>query len=623
MSLPELVVTGSRLEARAGETQAAVHVIDREEIASSHVDTVLELLRSLAGLHVDQAGGRGGVSTAMIRGADPNFTLVLIDGVKVNDPNNSRGGSFDLSTLSLDNVERIEIAAGPLSSMYGSDALGGVIHIITRDGKGEEPAVSAEASGGRFDFYRMLVEARADRGRWHYSWAGSYQNSGESVEGSAFSSAQVTGQTGVSLTEAMDLKAVLRFSSSEAESFPDDSGGPLFAVIRETEKRDQDELGLALKWALKSSDTWNFLADWDYFHRQEDIDSPGVAPGIRDPLGIPANQSDNELDRHALSLAARHSGQRTNWVMGLSATLEEGESLGSLDFGGFVVPTSFSLSRGVLAPFIEVRQEVLPDLFLHGALRVDFPEGFKAEYSPRLGAVYTLKSSETRLSVNWGEGFKLPSFFALGHPLVGNRGLKPETSESVDLRVSQPVFQGRGELNLTLFHNKFFNAIDLAEGPPPILVNRSKVTTRGAEAGLAFKLGKSWRWKGSVTFVDSDIEGTEEELRNRPKWRGGTSLAWMPTDTFNLRAEAFTVGEVPDSSIPTGDVDLSSYTRVDLAASWTPRPTWDIFLRVDNLLDADYEEFAGFPAPGITPVIGVRKTFSAPLRKRPGSGNML
>ncbi len=88
----------------------------------------------------------------MIRSADPNFTLVLIDGVKVNDPNNSRGGLFDLSTLSPDNVERIEIATGPLSSMYGSDALDGVIHIIIWDGKGEAPAVSAEASGGRFNF---------------------------------------------------------------------------------------------------------------------------------------------------------------------------------------------------------------------------------------------------------------------------------------------------------------------------------------------------------------------------------------------------------------------------------------------------------------------------------------
>ncbi len=174
---------------------------------------------------------------------------------------------------------------------------------------------------------------------------------------------------------------------------------------------------------------------------------------------------------------------------------------------------------------------------------------------------------------------------------------------------------------MTLFHNKFFNAIDLAEGPPPILVNRSKVTTRGAEVGLAFKLGKSWRWKGSVTFVDSDIEGTEEELRNRPKW-WGASLAWMATDNLNLHAEAYSVGEVPDSSIPTGDVDLSFYARVDLAASWTSRPTWDIFLRVDNLLDADYEEFAGFPAPGITPVIGMRKIFPAPKPKRSGSGTL-
>ena len=147
VELEPVVGTATVAPTPLGRTTAPVTVISHEQIAAQQATSVTELLRQVPGVHIDQAGARGGISSVYVRGSDPNFTVVLIDGVKVNDPTNSRGGSFDFSTLSTDNIERIEIVRGPLSAVYGSDALGGVIDIITRRGT-EVPNGSVESRQG-------------------------------------------------------------------------------------------------------------------------------------------------------------------------------------------------------------------------------------------------------------------------------------------------------------------------------------------------------------------------------------------------------------------------------------------------------------------------------------------
>ena len=129
LALEPVIVTATVAPTPLDQTTAPVTIISREQIAAQQATSVTELLRQVPGVHIDQAGARGGISSVYVRGSDPNFTVVLIDGVKVNDPTNSRGGSFDFSTLSTDNIERIEIVRGPLSAVYGSGALSGVINI--------------------------------------------------------------------------------------------------------------------------------------------------------------------------------------------------------------------------------------------------------------------------------------------------------------------------------------------------------------------------------------------------------------------------------------------------------------------------------------------------------------
>jgi vitamin B12 transporter len=295
---------------------------------------------------------------------------------------------------------------------------------------------------------------------------------------------------------------------------------------------------------------------------------------------------------------------------GVDVEREEGASDGALVVPGgptTEIPTRFRLERTVYAPFAELQLVSSRGWTLYGGARVDVPDDFASRVSPRAGGQYRVESTRTTVRVNWGEGFKLPSFFALANPIVGNPRLGPETSESLEVGVLQTVARGV-EVGVTAFRSRFFDLVDLAEGPPPRLVNRSEVTARGVELTgdlVRFaRLGLS----AHLTYTETDIKGTDERLRNRPKWRGGVRARYQPRSDLVVGLGILYVGAVLDSSIPTGDRELGDYVRVDLTATWTPRPRWQLWLGVENALGARYEEAVGFPAPGIAVRVGVRVT---------------
>jgi outer membrane cobalamin receptor len=608
LELDPVVISATVAPTPLGRASASVTVITREQIDAQEARSVIDLLRQVPGVHIDQAGGRGSVSSVYTRGGDPNFTVVLIDGVKVNDPTNSRGGSFDFTTLNPEDIERIEIVRGPLSAVYGSDALSGVINIITR--KGESKATRRlELAGGRYGYWRTVAEARGMLGVLDYAVSGSYVDNGEPVEGSEFENTAFSINMGVPPADNMELRWLVRHAKSDAEAFPDDSGGPRFAVLRAVERRDIQELTMGLTLTHTPFPWWEYQVQFGLYNRNEDIASPGVAPGPRNPFGIPPSLTKNVFWRHELTL--RHLfpvSKGVQLAVGAQAQFEDGTSTGSLDLGGFPVPTSFRLSRDIWAPFFEVQLSVLPGLLLQGGARVDLPQGFDTEVSPRVGASYTFAPTGTTLRGSWGEGFKLPSFFSLGHPIVGNPALQPETSQSFDAGVTQTLWGKRLTISVTYFHNEFTDLIDFDEALNR-LVNRSKVTTEGVEASLNLVPWPRLSFLAHLTYLKSDIKGTDEQLRNRPEWRGGFSIRWRALAMLEVLLKALFVGEVLDSSIPTGDVGLDAYARVDLTVHWTVNPTVAVFLTVDNLFDADYEEFVGFPAPGINPRLGVRVRF--------------
>lgn len=606
VALDPIVVTGELPPTPLSSTTSQVTVIHRDGIAARQADSVTDLLRQVAGLHVDQPGARGGVSSVYLRGADPSLTLVLIDGIKVNDLTNNRGGSFDFSTLNTDHIERIEIVPGPLSAVYGSDALSGVINIITRRGEAQGSR-QAELAGGRFGHIRTRFQAQGLLGEMDYALSGAYLDNGEPVEGSEFHNTTLHANLGFPIGDTMELRWLGRYARSDSEVFPDASGGPDLAVLRDTEEREIEELVLGLTFDHEALDWWTYQFRFGLSHRQEDSVSPGVAPPPGNPFGaVPGSTSDATFRRYELTLAHTLSPIKgVDVTVGAQAQFEEGSNRGSLVFIG---PTNFDFSRDTYAPFVNVQIALLEGLRVQGGVRVDWVEDFDREVSPRVGAAYTIAATNTTLRVNWGEGFKVPSFFSLADPVVGDRNLKPETSMSVDAGITQRLWDDRVTLRVSYFFTKYDDLIDF---DPTIfrLANRDEVDIQGVEMNLHVQPWPALRFSSHLTYADSDIKDSSAELRNRPRWRGGFDINWRALTTLNVNLALLTVGDNLDFAVPTGERELDAYVRVDLAATWTVRPNWELFLAIDNLFDADYEEAIGFPAPGINPRGGVRARF--------------
>ncbi len=607
-SAEEIIVTGSRVPSAPEDIGANVTVLDREFFSVEKPANVADLLRRVVGVHIDAVGGRGGTGSLYLRGADPNYTLVLIDGVRVNDPTNARGGSFDFSLMEVADIERVEIARGPYSAVYGGDALAGVINIVTRRGQREKTSGSLDAMAGVDDLRRVALRAGGPAGAGSWSFGVSDSREGSMVPGNRFESQQASGSFVTELGAATSLVVSGRYGQVERAGFPDDSGGPQFAAIRDTERRDGREavLGASLQHEVGDA-TYSFSLG--YFDRRDDIDSPGVAPGVRDPFGVPPSVVVSNLERWNATLSGtQRFTNRFTLVYGVDFQEEEGVSDGALDFG-FPVPTSFALRRTMWAPFTEARIETAFGLSVQAGLRVDFADGEDSVTSPRLRLAYDIGDSGFRVAGSWGKAYKLPSLYALGHPLVGNPELNPERAEAQELELSQSAADGRWKWSATLFDNVYRQAVDFDPGPPPMLVNRRRVDTQGVELAGELRVAETWWLGANVTHADHDIAGSDAELRSRPEWRGGAFAHWAPTSDWKFSVAATHVGTTPDSSIATGDVRLGAYTRVDVSASWRVSERIETYFAVDNLMDEEYQEFVGFPAQGIAPRIGVELSF--------------
>jgi vitamin B12 transporter len=604
-----VVVTGSRVATLPEDIAANVTVLERADFDVEKPAKLSDVLRRVAGIHVDQVGGRGGTGSLYLRGADPNYTLVLVDGVRVNDPTNARGGSFDFSTFDMSNVERIEIARGPYSAVYGGDALAGVINIITRQAPAESVRGSVDAMAGAHDTRQLALNVAGPAGNGTWSIGASDSNEGEQIRGNDFESQRLSAGYHTELGRGTQLSLSARFAQSERAGFPDDSGGHEFAAIRAVETREADEalFGAGISHA---TDGASYSLTVGYFDRDDHIESPGVAPGVRDPFGVPPSLVDSSIERlTATFTGTRRFSERVELAYGAEFQREQGSSEGELDFGGgFVLPTSFDLSRRSWAPFAEMRLQSDFGLSAQAGVRVDKPDGENSVTSPRARLAYDF-AGNLRLAASWGKAFKLPSLYALGHPLVGNPGLVPERAESHELQLSQHFAGGAAGWSLTWFEGEFRNAIDFDSGPPPMLVNRNQVDTEGLEFAGRYRAGEHWSFDGSITHAKSRITATGGELRNRPDWRGGFGAHWSPLSTLKFSASATYVGESFDSSIATGDVDLDAYTRIDVSAVWQLSEKVETWLAIDNLTDENYQQFVGFESRGLLPRAGVRLSF--------------
>ena len=609
-----MIVTATALPTSALHSPASVRLITRKDIDRQQAHRFTELLQQVAGLHVDEMGGRGGTSSVYIRGGDPNFTLVLIDGVPINDPTNQRGGSVDLTTLTPERIQQIEIIRGPLSARYGSEAVSGVINIRTQAGEKDSHQL-LRLAGGRFGYTREVLQANGPLGPVTYALSFSHTRNDEQVENDRFELGTVGWHVNWLEDLPFNLRLTGQFTHTHSRAFPEGSGGSRLAFLQDTERRKTYELVSGFHLDYQLFDDWEHELSVNLFRRTQDSDNPGV---LATPVqfGIPPNTSETTYTRiqptwiHSVRLAPEWS-----FAGGVQHTAEIGKRRGTqaLTFLGARSDqqTNFENTRSTTALFTELSTTLLDTIQITGGLRLDIPEGFGTELSPRIGMNYRATSS-TRLRGGYSEGFKLPSMASLGDPVIGNSGLKPETSRGWDLSVLQSFVENTAEFEVTYFRNTFSRLIDLEPSLARMgvfqLVNLRTVKTQGVELSTTLTPLTGYTIQGYVTYLDTDIEGSSDPLRNRPKWSGGLILVAEPLPSWTIRTQVRAIGRRFDLQIPTQEDRVSGYVKADLTITYRPTTNWSLFGKLENFTNSRYEEFLGFEAPGIVFRFGLTYT---------------
>ena len=597
--LPPVVITASRLPVVASATGASTTRLDRDDIERIAPSSTAELLRGLPGLHVGHAAGAAYVH---LRGGDPNHTVVLVDGIQVNDPTDARGGAFDLDSIDPSEIERIEILRGAGSSVHGSDALAGVIHIHTRERPGRT-WVSGE--GGGLGYTAFAAGAGANAGRAALGVGVHHRGGGEAVDGHEYRTRGGHLQATIVGTATGLLRLTARVADDERTSHPEGSGGAAFAILDELEAREGRQLQLGAR-AVRPLGADTDLDAWIALARQHtEVTSPGAVDPGNPFASVPASRTDTRFRRTTAGVAVRTSAVGLQLSALTEIEDERGDSEGSIDLGqGQPTPTAFDRARQTRSLAIEALRPG-DALTLHAAVRLDDAEGLGAEWSPRLGARYRWSSTGTELALSWGQAFKQPSLYAIGHPLVGNPELVPETSWTVDGGVTQSVAGGRIVVGLTGFHTRYRELIDF-DFETFRLVNRSEVRVDGGEVTAMASLPAGLSLNGTASLATTEIEATGERLLERPEWILDTALDWQSGRGHRARVRVTVVDAIPSASVATGPSRLEGYARVDGSLSLPLDGRVRLQVAIDNVLDADYDLAVGAPAAGITPRVGLR-----------------
>jgi iron complex outermembrane receptor protein/vitamin B12 transporter len=583
---------------------SSVSVLDAQQIEALNKTSVADLLKTLPGLLVEEQGGPGGLTAVSVRGGEANFTLVLVDGVEVNDPTNTRGGGFDFANLNPGLIDRIEVVRGAQSAIYGSDAVAGVINIITRRPAGAHQQ-TASAEWGEDDYADYSASALGRRGAFDYTLEVARRDDGEPVDGSERETDSANIRFGWRPTDAQEFGLGYRYLDGDRESYPEQSGGPELALNDDLDESDYTRQIFSLGWNVDMSPAWRSAVKASRFRAEEHFVSPGIEPYLE----VPPNASDTDFTRDYVSWT--NSLTPLPWVtvsLGADYRHEDGESDGYIEFFGNRNPTDFELDRDTTGVFSGITATPHEALLLQGSVRYDDPDEFDSETSWQAGARFT-PVTDVILAANWGESYKLPSFFALGQALVGNPDLEPEQGESWDIGVAWQAVETL-RLGATWFDNDYRDLVDF-DDETFRNVNRSKVQTSGMELQLDWQPFADLTLRTQGTYTDIDVKNEDSRLTGRPQWVASAVVQWQVAADWLAALDYQYSGEQWAASRHTGEEvteEIDDFHRVDWVLQWQVVEAWQLRLSLDNILDEDYETAVGFPAPGREFRLGVKFT---------------
>jgi vitamin B12 transporter len=624
VEIPGVVVTATPVPLPVGALGSHVSVLDGEDLRARGITRVADALREAAGVTVVRGGSFGAVTSVFMRGGESDYVQVMVDGVAVNQP----GGNVDLAGLTTEGVERIEIVRGPTSALHGSDAVAGVINIITRRGEGPTSG-SLEVRGGSFGSLDGVARVQGGSETASYGVTLSRQaTDGILAFNNDHENAVLTGSARLRLDPRTRADLTVRLQD-RSYNFPTDGSGNV--VDRNQSTFDQaSTVGLTV--ARRVGDDLELRALLTLHDQETGTDDAPDGPA--DTLGFYGFQSVNSLRRSSADL-------RANWSAAEGLVVTAGAEL---EHQGL---RTFSQSLSAFGPSTARSEEGRSNRagYLHGVwsagpvdanvgLRVEDNEQYGRFTSWQLGSAVRLAEG-TRLRLAAGRGVKEPTFFeafASGFAR-GNPDLDPETSSSWEVGLEQEVGSGV-QLRATWFDQAFEDLIQFTSSPPdpdaPNFFNVAAADSRGLELSAqggwrSLRAGATWTWL-DTEVVDagfaqgagaSFVEG--EALLRRPENHLQAHLTGAAGDRVRWTTSLRWTGQRSDrdfTTFPAEPVTLDAFTVVDVglqARVLEPeggRPGVRLSLRGENLTDAGYQEVFGFPAPGRGLYVGLRLGWS-------------
>ncbi|MGJ8535702.1 MAG: TonB-dependent receptor plug domain-containing protein [Parasphingopyxis sp.] len=608
-----LIVTGTRAAAplQLDQQGGSVSVIDSEALVQRQAREIADILRDVPGLSIS---GIAGQTQVRIRGTEANHTLVLIDGIEVSDP---FFGEFDFGSLAIDQAARIEVLRGQQSALYGSDAIGGVIHYITLLGS-EAPGLQLRAEGGSFGTFNAAARYGGVAGNLDYAISATHLGTDGTV--GTRGGARTLDKTSNALsftglwTPAPNarVRIVGRYSATDSEFNNQDftPGSPTFGFAVDSPGTYTETEGL---YALISGEI-DLLDDrWTHALTAQiaDIDRDGFSNNVLNS----GNEGQRLKGSYASSLRLGTNAMRHTLTF---AGDWERERYRNTTPGGFAFTGRRQIRNlGLVAEYGLVLNDRLS---FDAALRWDDNSRFDDTTTYRVQASYSFDFG-LRARAAAGSGIKNPGFFELfgfvDGRFIGNASLKPERSEGWEMGLEQTLAEGAITIGATYFESTLEDEI-FTDFPPPTFVatpaNRTTESRQhGVETFLRAQLGPQWRIDASYTRLTSRENGTREV--RRPRDTANVAIAWAaPEERGGLTLIVRHSGSQTDSAfldpsfVPT-TVRLDSFTLVSLAGSLRLTEGVELTARVENLLDQSYEQVFSFTNPGIGAFAGVRARF--------------
>ncbi len=599
--LDTMVVTATRTEQELRNIGSAMTVITAQDIAHRQLYTVADLLRTVPGVDVVQNGGIGRTTSVFIRGATSGQTLVLLNGIEMNDPSSPSSG-FDFADLTVDDIERIEILRGPQSTLYGSDAIGGVINIITKKGQGK-PRFSLLGEGGSYDSYKVGGSFSGASELLNYDlsvnhlrtrgFSAADEDLSGNTEKDGYKNTTVNTSLGVTPLENFKIQWNLRYSDADKQL--DNCGGPFCDNTFRENNTQQLYTGLNGELSLFEG-LWEQQLSVAYTNsnRQDHDQSPGAF--------IPFSEFDgNKI--------------KVNWQHDIHFVDFNTLTLGFADEEEWMSTDSISRkSQNTAGYYLQDQLNLWDRSYTTAGVRYDDNNRFGGKTTWRVTQLFAIDEVGTRIKGSYGTGFKTPSLFQLFAPAdpffgpIGNPDLKPETSRGWDVGFTQTLWDDQVLFGASYFNNHFDDLIGFSTG----FNNIDRASSKGVESYIEINPLPGLTLRGNYTFSKSRDDTTGLLRLRLPRNKGSVNINYNFLEHANINLNVLVVGDRVDmdfSSFPFRHVTVPGYTVVNLAGSYEVNQYMKTYVRIDNLFNKQYQEVFGFGTSGIAAFGGIRVSY--------------